>query len=265
MGSSNTGATVRLRPEDIVAFKPSLRAAIQAGRAVLITADHGHSPYVDKDLRAGAGKAPRFLALHKHEAPPEGFLDIDLGGLGGPPERRAFAWRSGAYLGSPQVGFHGGCGLEEMVVPLAWIERDGLYADEPSWWYGRGLLPEPAPAPRAAAPSASTPIQVEEPPKTAGQLTFLFSPADKAGSLPLPPAVLEKLQNDQKAVLVLLKENGSARATELATRLNKAPNRLNGLMRTLRRALHEEGCVLFSDEVLPSGETLYRYQPPEKS
>ena len=46
------------------------------------------------------------------------------------PERRAFAWRSGAYLGGPQVGFHGGVGLEEVVVPLAWIERDGLHAEE---------------------------------------------------------------------------------------------------------------------------------------
>ena len=62
-------------------------------------------------------------------------------------------------------------------------------------------------------------------------------------------------------MLVLLKENGSARASELADRLRKNPGRLNGLMRTLRRALHAEGLVLFADEVLPSGETLYRYQP----
>jgi len=31
-------------------------------------------------------------------------------------------------------------------------------------------------------------------------------------------------------------------------------------MRTLRRTLHEAGVTLFSDEVLPSGETMYRYQ-----
>ena len=33
-------------------------------------------------------------------------------------------------------------------------------------------------------------------------------------------------------------------------------------MRTLRRTLHAEGFVLFSDEVLPNGETQYRYQGP---
>jgi predicted transcriptional regulator len=93
----------------------------------------------------------------------------------------------------------------------------------------------------------------------------LFDPADKAHTLPLSAEVLERLGTDQKAVLVLLHENGSARATELAARLNKNPGRLNGLMRALRRFLHREGLVLFDDELLPSGETLYRYRPPESS
>ena len=34
----------RLTPEDITAFKPALRVALKAGRKVLVTADHGHSP-----------------------------------------------------------------------------------------------------------------------------------------------------------------------------------------------------------------------------
>ena len=68
---------------------------------------------------------------------------------------------------------------------------------------------------------------------------------------------------DEKTILVLLKENGSARAGELAERLKKNPGRLNGLMRTLRRTLHAEKSVLFTDEVLPTGETLYRYKAKE--
>lgn len=262
IGSSNTGAAVRLAPEDIMAFKPSLRAALEAGRRVLVTADHGHSPYVDKSLRAGAGKAPRFTALGPHEAPHEGFMEIDLGGLGGPPERRAFAWRSGVYLGAPQVGFHGGCSLEEMVVPLAWLERDGLHADEPAWWFGGGVVPAPPPAARPVEPPIVTPVPSEVP--TPESQLSLFNPAEKADRLPLPPALLARLPDDQKAVLVLLSENGSARANELAERLGKNPGRLNGLMRILRRTLHAEGFVLFTDEVLPSGDVLYRYQPPKE-
>ncbi len=260
IGSTNTGATVRMAPEDITGFKPSLRAALDAGRRVLLTADHGHSPFVSKVLRAGGGKAARYAALEPHEAPLEGFIEIDIGALGGTPERRAFAWRGGVYLGNPQVAFHGGCGLEEMVVPLAWIERDGLHADEPTWWFGESVLMAPSVS-RPAEPPLVTPVPSEPAArKPHTPLALPFDPADRAGSLGLPPAVLEHLTREHLAVLVLLKENGAARASELASQLRKNPGRLNGLMRTLRRELHERGLVLFTDEVLPSGETLYRYQ-----
>lgn len=263
IGSSNTGATVKIAPEDITAFKPALRVALKAGRRVLITADHGHSPYIDKSHRAGNGKAPRYTTLGTHDAVPEGFIEIDVAGLGGPPERRAFAWRSGTYLGGAQVGFHGGCGLEEVVVPLAWLERDGLHADEPAWWYGRGTLAEAAPEMKPVLPPIVTPLPSDEvPAKPRAQLS-LFNPADKAGSLPLPAALIEKLSPDEKSILVLLRDTGSARASELAERLKKNAGRLNGLMRTLRRTLHAEGYVLFTDQVLPSGETMYRYQSKE--
>lgn len=258
IGSSNTGAVVRLSPEDIVAFKPSLLAAVRAGRRVLVVADHGHSPFVDNSLRAGAGPTPRFLPLAAGQAPPEGFLEIDLAGLGGPPERRAFAWRSGAYLGGQQVGFHGGCSLEEMVVPLAWIEPEGLQADEPPWWYGEGVVPQ------QPAPARPVPIAAVTPLPTAPPQLGLFSPEDHADELPISAELLGKLSREERAVLVLLRQNGSARISELAQKIGKNPGRLKGLMVNLRRTLHTGGVVLFRDEGLPDGETLYRYQPPEK-
>jgi hypothetical protein len=76
------------------------------------------------------------------EQPPEGFAVIDTAGLGGPAaasgRRLAFAWRVGAYRGQPQVGFHGGCGLEELVVPMTRLCRHGVPASEPTWWFGGG-------------------------------------------------------------------------------------------------------------------------------
>lgn len=265
IASVNIGATLRITPEDIRGFKPALRVALDSGRRVLVTADHGHSPYVDKSLRAGAGKAPRYIALGAHDPVPEGFLEIDVAQLGGPPQRRAFAWRSGAYLGRPQVGFHGGCSLEEMVVPLAWIERGGLCADEPAWWFGRGALAEPAAEPQPVQPPIVTPYPSDELPEKPKPQLSLFDPAEKAESLPLPAEVREKLSQDEKAVLVLLRENGSARASELAERLKKNPGRFNGLMVTLRRRLHAAGHSLFEDERLPNGETMYRYTAEESS
>ncbi len=259
IGSSNTGAMVRMSARDITAFRPSLQRALQSGRQVLVTADHGHSPYMDKQLRVGVGATPRFLPLAKHDAVPDGFMEIDVGGLGGTPGRRAFAWRMGAYLGSPQVGFHGGCGLEEMVVPLAWLCRDGLQADEPAWWFAQTVAVEvPKPA-KAVEPPLLTPHPTPQP-KPPPQAS-LFEPATRAARLALPPDVLARLSDDEQAVLVLLCENGSARSSELAERLKKNPGRLNGLMVQLRRTLHTANLTLFTDERLPSGETLYRYQP----
>jgi hypothetical protein len=263
IGSSNTGATVKLSPEDITAFKPSLRVALKAGRRVLVTADHGHSPYIDKSRRVGNGQTSRYVVLGKQDAVPDGFLEIDLAGLGGPPQRRAFAWRSGVYLGGPQVGFHGGCGLEEVVVPLAWIESDGLYADEPSWWYGRGALAALSVESTLVQPPIVTPLPSDEILLKPAVQRSLFNPADRADSLPLPPTLIARLKSDEKSILVVLRENGSARASELAELLKKNPGRLNGLMRALRRILYQEGYLLFTDEVLPTGETMYRYHSKE--
>jgi hypothetical protein len=254
IGSSNTGAVVRLAPESIMGFRPSLETALRAGRKVILTADHGHSSYVDNTLRVGEGATPRYLPLVTGSAVPAGFLEIDVGGLGGPPARRAFAWKCGAYLGGPQVGFHGGCSLEEMVVPLAWIEHGGLQADEPSWWFGKGALPAVEPVRRAPEPPTPTPLPTPRP-----QLD-MFDPGARAASLPLPQDVLAKLGSDERAFLVLLKENGSLKTSEIAAQMHKAAPRVNGLVVQLRRKLHGAGVDMFSTETLPSGETQFRYQ-----
>jgi len=224
IGSSNTGAVLRLTPEDITAFKPALRAALHAKRRVLVTADHGHSPWFDRKLRVDQGKTPRYLALGKHETAPEGFKEIDLAGLGGPPERRAFAWKMGAYLGNPQVGFHGGCALEEMVVPLAWLENNGFHADEPSWWFGRGVLAEPVVEQRPVPPPLVTPLPSDELPSKKAQLS-LFDPAERAAKLALPAELLGKLSHDERAVLVLLQENEWLRPSQRAGRPTEEESR----------------------------------------
>ncbi|MCE7875668.1 hypothetical protein DYH09_35610 [bacterium CPR1] len=118
-------------------------------------------------------------------------------------------------------------------------------------------------AARPVQPPIDTPLPSDEiKPRETEQLS-LFNPGQRADELGLPEPVLAKLSPEERSVLVLLKENGSARVSELARHLQKSPGRLNGLMRTLRRSLHAAGIVLFTDEVLPSGETMYRYQARE--
>jgi len=159
-----------------------------------------------------------------------------------------------------------------MGVPLAWIVPRGLQADEPEWWYGRlevEAAPERTPAPKAAgkakgkrpapaAATAGTAVENGVAPKAAPQLD-LFNLAGLAGRLGLPNDVMARLGDDEKTALVLLRENGTARSSELAQRLHKNPLRLNGLMARLRRTLDAAGTPRFRTETLPSGETLYRY------
>ncbi len=259
IGSSNTGARLQVKAEEIAGLIPSFHAALAAGRRLLLAADHGHTPFWSKDGRVGAGEAPRWRKLERGEEPPAGFIEVDLHGLGNVEGRHAFAWKTGAYQGNPQVGFHGGCSLEEMVAPVAWLVRDGVLADEPAWWYGGGTFPVAEPARRApdhppARAPASTPLPTLRP-----QLD-MFDAASRAAALPLSKEVLDALSAEARTILVLLRENGSLRSSELAKRLSKAPPRINGLLAQVRRTLHAAGFELFHAEVLPNGETLYRYR-----
>ena len=85
----------------------------------------------------------------------------------------------------------------------------------------------------------------------------LFDLGARADALPIPAAVLGALSDDERTVLVLLKQNGRATTSELAGRLGKNPGRLKGLMVRLRRRLHGQGLMVFDEEALPTGESSF--------
>lgn len=263
IGSSNTGMHISVKPDQITGFLPALQTALAAGRRVLVTADHGHSPYWTKDLRVGAGSTPRFTELAPGQSAPEGFMEIDLEGLGGGAGRKAFAWRMGAYQGGPQVGFHGGCSLEEMAVPMAWLVTRGVQADEPSWWFGRNS----AVAQPSVAARDGKPVVVPAPTKAIPQ-GDLFDPrrtveglAAVIGSLRLSEGIVAQLDPSERAALVLLHQNGTAKTRDLATAVGKPAPRVSGFMTQLNRKLTRLGVECFRTETLPSGESQYQYVP----
>lgn len=284
IGSSNTGAVLQVKPEHIMGFLPALRTALSGGRRVLLTADHGHTPFLGTEHRVGKGSTPRYRPLLHDEEPPDGFVEIDLKGLGGAPGRVAFAWRLGAYQGLPQVGFHGGCGLEELVVPMAWLGRNGVPADEPTWWYGEALTSAtergissgnkgtvrekqaakkrvPPPASRASR-SAARPVQPAQPSQfdlfNASTNTTVL--AQRIGQLRLPDTAVALLSEQHRAALVLLSDVKTASATELGGAIGKAPGRVSGFMTQLRRRLHTVGRECFREERLSSGEVQFIWQ-----
>ncbi len=267
IGGHATGAASRLAPRDLAGFVPALHAAFDAGRNVLVVADHGHTPFLGKERGVGAGATARWCTLAEGESAPEGFLEVDVEGLGGPPGRKAFAWKVGAYRGKPHVGFHGGCGLEELVVPLAWLERgaDATGADLPTWWYGgearsedldiepQGDLPKPKPTPRAKRPPAGQ-LDMYDVRRTQQAIS-----ANADRRLPLGAEVVAQLDEAEKALLLILFENGTATVGELAKVQGRSPARVNGFMIKLRRKLFGLGEPCFDSAPLDHGETQYRW------
>jgi hypothetical protein len=266
IGSHDTGAAWRMQVEDITGLLPALQAALDTGRRVLLTADHGHSPFRGTALRVGAGSTPRYLKLGAGETAPEGFAEIDCHDLAGQPGRMAFAWRSGVYRGQVQVGFHGGCSLEEMVVPVAWLARDGAPADRPAWW-GEGADPAREAAPLPAAPLAAAPPEFAPPPtvQPSGPNVARVQPLPFAApSAPLhrlPPALRLALDPAQQQAVAWILEDGPIRTAILAQRLGRPALRVQGWLVKINQSLTEHGAGLLAEE-LPDGEQQWRYTGP---
>jgi hypothetical protein len=264
IGSSNTGAPLMVKANQIAGLIPSLTAALAAGRRVVVVADHGHTPFVSRQLRAADSgsrdaEGARHRLLRGDGAAPEGFLEIDDGGLGGVPGRKAFAWKMGVYQGAPQVGFHGGCSLEEMVVPLAELVAAGVAADEPSWWFAGAELVAAAPAALLPPPPAALPAPAPRP-RLQGNLfdrePLLAADLDRLG---LPAELRARLDGSEQAALTCIFHNKHARVTDLAENLRRPRARVPGLMSRLVTKLHEGGFPCLRRITLPDGEEQYEY------
>ncbi len=141
-----------------------LTEALDQGWSVVVTADHGHSPYVASDRKlALAGAGGRIAS-----GPGEGVVTLSDGPLPSAPLHLLTGF--GAWRGVQRRGWHGGASLEEVFVPLAFLRRGTVHAEgfsRPSWW-SISAEPEEAqqgtsvPETQTAGPSA--PPSPEEPP-----------------------------------------------------------------------------------------------------
>jgi hypothetical protein len=130
-----------LRPEDIGPLVATVHAALTAGWAVLMTADHGHTWFRGKDMRIGdpGGEASaRYGMLSPEAAIPKSAVetcDPNIARLED-GQRLALLTACGAYFSRvPHRGYHGGASLEEVVVPYALLTlapqpRQHVYAQQ---------------------------------------------------------------------------------------------------------------------------------------
>jgi hypothetical protein len=107
----------------------ALRAALEAGFTVLVTADHGHTPFwrAERKVEGSRSASQRYA-----QEPLPGAVALKT------TPWRAGTWhlltRVGAHARVQKQGFHGGAGLEEVVVPLAFLGLEGALPEPPAWW-----------------------------------------------------------------------------------------------------------------------------------
>lgn len=127
-----------------------LRIAVERGWTVLVTADHGHTPFVAADRKV----APRARGGRFHEEALPGATRFDSGPL---PHAPLFLMSDvGAWAGTQHRGYHGGAGMEEVLVPLALLGRGQGRPRAPGWWWSAEAME--LPLLEAPAAPASTPV-----------------------------------------------------------------------------------------------------------
>jgi len=246
-GDQDVGPWVldRIRP-----LSALLELAIQSGRVVLITSDHGHVREHDTTLRA-AGESTR------HRSP--GTLQDGELLVTGP--RVCFGsgsvvlpWTERLrYTAPKQNGYHGGITPQEVLVPLALFVRPGQedqvdgYREtppgRPEWWEGAGGM---VVQPRKPTTKGKTPTK-----KVSDALPFQSRKMDLVERLFLSPVFLAQREmvtrgwpgDDRlKAVLLVFVERGDAMTvTALANTLSLPIYRLQGMLANFRRALNVDG------------------------
>lgn len=222
-------------------------AAVDGGWCVVVTADHGHTPFVASDRKvAPTGLGHRFSAEQS-----EGTVPFRNGPL--PRQPLHLLARFGAWFGQQRRGFHGGAGIEEVAVPLAFLgrvrgEQEGRPRAPAWWWSSDGISP-----PLARVEAMRTRPRSEA-------LLVAVASASMAASDPL----LSSLTTEEKSVIALLEENQSVRLSVIAQRLKKPPSRASGFMQQLMRKLSELGRPYVTVEVLPDGDRLYRFQSVDR-
>jgi hypothetical protein len=131
-----TSPTVRLpQLEDLGPLVAMVNNALERGWAVVMTADHGHTWHRSKDLRRGdiaPDGGERFMPVAEGDTIPAGaivtedpnIVRVQAG------QKVALLAATGAYFGRhPRRGYHGGAGLEEVIVPCVFLSHEAPIQD----------------------------------------------------------------------------------------------------------------------------------------
>jgi hypothetical protein len=262
--------------DTITHLRPLLQAAQRAGRAVIITSDHGH-------IIERRESTKRFRAnLYGQRA--HGDLDrVDDGEVlvRGPRVLTdsgvvVLAVDETVRYGPVNAGYHGGASPAEVVVPVLALytgERPAtlttLAPVEPRWWHAGVVTEQPSAAPPAAKQAAPTLFDDEsdsdsEPGEAQFSLAAAVLATDVfanqirlAGRIVVQPKQIEALLNS-----LLAAPARELTVVQVAALLGLAPARVGGALLQIKRVLDVEGyeVLLLDGSVVRLDEAALREQ-----
>ncbi|WP_196255640.1 BREX-2 system phosphatase PglZ [Micromonospora sp. WMMC415] len=259
---------------DIGFLRSLLNLARSAGRAVIITSDHGHVLE-----RGGEYVRATDAASARHRTGPGSVAAGEIE-LSGPrvvaPEHRIIAlWDPMLRYRPSKSGYHGGASLAEVTVPLlaflppsatdvpsGWVP---VARREPDWWETAQSAPATAPA---HVPAPAAPKQRRKPPAQTGDALFDVpdmasapAAAPPAGDGDLVGALLATelfeaqhaltprrvdLGKIESAMRALVDAKGTLPVAVLAQRAGEAPVRASGFVNTLQRIFNVDNYPVLS-------------------
>jgi hypothetical protein len=171
---------------DLDPLSDVLDEARRAGRAVVLTADHGHVLDRDAEVRTGGGAGERW----RRPDPPAGEGEILVQGtrVVTDDHRAVLPWQEQLRYGPRRNGYHGGLTPKELFVPIVVLCTDDLPSGSgwapggfrrPAWWYHTQLVAAPArvaTVPPASTPTTPTLFDPQPPPPPAWVDVLLASP-----------------------------------------------------------------------------------------
>lgn len=270
-----SGGQVRLADglDGVPLMRQLLDAALEAGRVVIITSDHGHILGAHQRVIAPNGGGERFRLADGNDPAED---EVELAGprvLRGDGHIVAGADDGVRYIGVAKHGYHGGATPAEVLCPLLVLASqqttiegwEPIEPRVPSWWDPQ-LAPvdlggEPTPASRPATSKSAEP-----------QLSLLepAAPAEVAPQPPTPsrPAWLDALlasprledqrrlagratldeQGLAQLVHVLVASGGTASGATLQRTLGVPATRLRGKLEAARTLLDVDGYAVLRIE-----------------
>ncbi len=256
--------------DDMQLLRPIFHEARNAGRMIVMTADHGHV-LEDGSRQAGKGMGDRWRPMDVAADGEMAFTGARVLSPDGAKEVLV-PWSELLRYGGKKAGYHGGATPQEVLVPLAVFSATN---DAPIWefsppatpeWWNSVPLPMEAPKPKLAAEVRRRPKKA---PPAAIQPTLFSEKPRPESSPPSPDArwidglmtceIYEaqcKLagkgaarNEDVRAVLAALEERGRLPRTALARQIGIPLFRLNGLLSNVRRLVNvDQSPILVVDD-----------------